>query len=523
MGPTDALTPFYRRRTETPRLKLLAYVALFAASVAYGAAFAYGAPHYVVVFALPVAIIIVLGIWALPSGDYAPVGVIPWLFFGYFAALILWPIYLAIALPGLPWITPLRLTGVPLLLVMLICASVSSDFRRQVGEVLKADPWIIRCLLGFVLLEGLSLMFSRTPGTSVNRFITSQINWTGIFFAACYIFRKPGAASAWAKLLLSAGLLLCVLGVWESRAGAVLWANHIPSFLRIEDESVLKALAGVQRAYGGFHRVQATAGTPLGFAEYLGLTMPFAMHFALNSRSIAFRIISGTYVPLAIYVIILTDSRLGIVASLVSAMLYLLLWSIRRWRMASSSILGPALVLAYPAIFLTGIAATFLVGRLRKSVWGGGAQQASTDSRKDQWAMAIPKILHQPMGHGQGRGGQTLGYVAADGSLTIDSYYLTLLLEFGVLGFALYMALFLRTSWTGGVNAFSAKTDNDLLLLMPLSVALFDFVVVKAVLSQDHNHPLVFMMLGATLALVYRSKIANAETEKLAIRRAVTS
>jgi hypothetical protein len=457
--------------------------------------------------------VVILGIWALPSGGYAPVGLIPWLFFGFFSVLILWPIYLAIALPGLPWITPMRLTGVPLALTMLVCASVSQEFRAEIGDVLKADPWMHRLLLAFVVLEAISLVFSHAPGSSINRFITSQINWTGMFFAGCYMFRKPGAASAWARLLLWVGVVLCILGVWESRAGMVLWAHNIPSFLRIEDESVMKALAGVQRAYGGFHRVQATAGTPLGFAEYLGLTMPFAMHFALTSRSLGFRLLATFYVPLAIYVIILTDSRLGIVASLVSAMVYLLLWSIRRWRTQRSSILAPALVLTYPVILLAGVAATFFIGRLRKSVWGGGAQQASTDSRKEQWAMGWPKIFHGPLGHGQGQGGQTLGYVAPDGSLTIDSYYLTLMLEYGLLGFAVYMALFLRGAWTGGVNAFQAKPDPELLLLMPLSVALIDFLIVKSVLSQDHNHPLVYIMLGATVALAYRSKMANAAAQ----------
>jgi O-antigen ligase len=87
------------------------------------------------------------------------------------------------------------------------------------------------------------------------------------------------------------------------------------------------------------------------------------------------------------------------------------------------------------------------------------------------------------------------------------------MLEYGLLGFAVYMALFLRGAWTGGVNAFQAKPDPELLLLMPLSVALIDFLIVKSVLSQDHNHPLVYIMLGATVALAYRSKMANAAAQ----------
>lgn len=518
-APEPLISP-YRRNSKRPIIHALAYIALALACVFYGVSFGMNAPRLMVMFALPIALIVVLSIWALPSGDYAPTSAIRWLFFAFFASLILWPNYLAIALPGLPWITLIRLTGVPLALTLLVCVSVSKQFREDLGAVLAADPWVVRLLLGFVAIEAATLVFSKSPGTSVNRFFVSQLNWTAIFFASVYVFRRPGSVEVWARIFLCVGAVLCVIGILEAREGAVLWAKHIPSFLKI-DESVMKYLAPNARAFGNvLHRVQATSSTALGLAEYLGLTMPIALHFVLAGRSVWERGLSIVYIPLAIWVIILTDSRLGMVASLLSPALYLLFWGVRRWQTRKADVIAPAVVLSYPAFFSLFIAATFFVGRLRASVWGGGAEQASTDSRKIQWATGMPKVWHAPWGHGQGRAGAVLGYYAADGTLTIDSYMLGLLLDFGIIGFVLYVAFFLRAAWTGGSHAFrSHSADTEILLAMPLAISLLDFIVIKAVLSQEDNHPIAYMMAAGCLALAYRSRLLNASGTPTPARR----
>jgi hypothetical protein len=41
-------------------------------------------------------------------------------------------------------------------------------------------------------------------------------------------------------------------------------------------------------------------------------------------------------------------------------------------------------------------------------------------------------------------------------------------------------------------------------LLIPISVMLLDFIVIKSVFSQQDNHPLVFMALGMLAALLWR-------------------
>jgi hypothetical protein len=303
--------------------------------------------------------------------------------------------------------------------------------------------------------------------------------------------------------------LLGLLGIWESRVSTVLWAAHIPDFLKIDDPTVLKILDGSARATTGIYRVQGPSSTALGFAELLGLSIPFALHILVENRKLIMKAAATIYIPVIIYVILLTDSRLGLVATLFSFLFYFLSWAISRARRNTGDIIAPAILLAYPIFFVAAVAASFLVQRIRVEIWGGGAQASSDDARIDQWIMGIPKVMSNPIGYGPGQSAEILGFANRGGTVTIDTYYLSVLLEIGVIGFICYFGLFLRSAWMGVEAVFRERPDGELRLLMPLAVSVVNFVIVKAVLSQDSNHPLAFIMVGAIIALTYRARKAQ--------------
>jgi O-antigen ligase len=288
----------------------------------------------------------------------------------------------------------------------------------------------------------------------------------------------------------------------------VLWAAHIPSMLKIEDEAVLRTLAGTARAATGKYRVLATYSTPLGLSEFLGLVAPFAAHMALTARTNGPRLFAIGYMLVAFYVVLETDSRLGLISSILSLLLYMLFWALLQWRRNAGSIIAPAIVLAYPAIFCVGVASTFAIGRLRAKVWGNGSQSASDQSRVDQWNLALPKLFSHPQGHGVGQAGSVLNYIGSDGVPTIDSYFINMLLDYGFIGFLLYFGMFARGAWIGARSIVRGNLDRELQLLLPLSICLINFIIIKSVFSQDDNHPMVFMMLGAVVALSRRADIA---------------
>jgi hypothetical protein len=493
---------FYVR--EPRRAKMIAIITgLLLFCAAYGAVFAFFAPAFLVTFAVPLALFTVLVIWALPEGDYAPVQLLQPLYLGFFLILFLWPNYLAVALPGLPWITLLRAVALPLTGVLLVCISVSHVFRRRIAVVMGVDPWAWRLLVCFVAIQTFSIAISVNKSLSANQYISAQTNLTATAVISSFLFSRPGFSNLWIKIILAILVILCVIGVWEYRIGHVLWADHIPSFLRVEDKSVLKALGGSIRH--GEHRVQATSTTALGLAEFLGLAAPFALHYVFGPYPIRLRIAAALLLPVTVTTVVITGSRLGLVLCLLGLLFYLLLWAALRWRRIKKSIVAPAIVIAYPAIFTSVIAATFFVGRLRIMVWGGGAEAASNEGRKHQWLEGLPKLFHRPWGHGEATAASVL-QVYNGSTLTIDSYWLSILLDYGILGFIAFYGLFARMGWVATKELLVGDLSPELSLLLPIAVSMINFIVVKSVFSQDANHPLMFMLVGGALGLIYQAQ-----------------
>jgi hypothetical protein len=503
------------RRPSMGRVTLGVWLTLLAtACVVYGWLFASNAPHLMVLFVIPQALLLMLLIWALPEGEYAPLRTMEGFYWFFFIALVLWPNYLAIALPGLPWVTLVRIADGPLVAALLLATSVSKSFRAQIATCLKDSPFIWKSLVFYLAVVTFTLpMSGGAIGISINKYIVLMTNQVAIFFLSVYLFLKPRRLEIWMYMLLAMTVIICLLGLWEARIGQIPWAGHIPSFLQVEDDTVTRILAGSSRSYVDIHRVQVNATTPLTLAEYLGLSAPFVLHLALGRYPPWLRVAAAVSVVLIVRVILLSQSRLGMVAILVAAALYLLVRALVQWREVRGSIFGPAIVLGYPGIFIAMVASTLLVGALRRKVWGDGSQDASNAGRKAEWVLGLSKFAHNPIGHGYGTAGGVLGFMnQATGVQTIDSYWLNLLLDTGIVGFVAYMALFLGTAWQGAKAVVRSPLEREQRLLIPLSVTLVAFIVVKGVLSQDNNHPMAFMMLGAIVALIHRSRVQERQS-----------
>jgi len=513
-SPEDAaaqpLLAGYRR--SSPRLLRYVLLTLLAiACVAYGVTFGTVAPARMMPFTVPLALLFGLILWCLPSGGYAPIRAIEPLFLAFFASLLLWPNYLAVAVGNLPWMTVLRLTGIPLVTVFLACISISKTFRSELSNILRADKVMTQLMLALVGLWTFSLLLSRDPGMSINHYILTQLNLTAIFFVSCFVFSRNGFANFWVRALLAILAFICILGIWESRIQHLPWAGHIPSFLKVDDPRVQKLLTP-KVSLNMIYRVKVTSTTPLGLAELLGLSMPFAIHFMLGNYKLVMRVAMALFIPLSFTVILFTDSRLGVVSAFASGLFYVLVWAILMWRQQRNSLIAPAIVLSYPALFAGFMVATFLVPPLRYKFWGRGSQQASTQGRIDQWEHGIPKIITHPFGHGIGQGSPALGWSTPGGTITIDSYWLSILLELGFLGFFVFYGLMLRAAFVATRTAVTLRGMAETTLLLPMSVSLVTFVIVKLVFSQESNHPLIFMILGAVMALTYRAR-KNAERQ----------
>lgn len=111
------------------------------------------------------------------------------------------------------------------------------------------------------------------------------------------------------------------------------------------------------------------------------------------------------------------------------------------------SIVGPSLLMAYPVVMAATAALVLFWPRAHNIILGGGQHQASSDARAEQWRIGIPKLLSHPFGHGVGRGNDALGFFNRGGKGTVDTCYLTVMLDSGVIALPLFLLIFLIPAW----------------------------------------------------------------------------
>jgi len=476
----------------------------------YGFFFSAFVPSYFAFFMLPLAFLGLLVIWVLPDLNWAPTKTLEWLLLATMVALVAWPDYLALSLPGLPWITLLRLTSFPTTLVLLICLSMSTTFREQMVRTVNVIPSISILLAIFAGVQFVSIAFSAEISSSLQKFIIDQVVWTAMFFAGTYVFLRPGMIRRWSLILWALAIYVALISILEYRVGHILWAGHIPSFLKVEDESVERVLAGSMRAGTNRYRAQATFGTPLGLAEYIALALPFVLHFMTKRFPAKMRIAAFCSVPLLLFSVYLTDAKLGTIGCLLDILLYIFVVAFENWRRNKSSLVAASILYACPFGILVVMAAVVLNQRLHVMILGGSSHSFSTDSRLAQYTLGMGKMLEWPFGYGVGQSGTTLGFATEGQSMiTVDTYYLTVLLEYGFAGFIAYFGMFLIAAYEGAKRILvSPLVNEDRSFLIPITVSLTSFIVIKSVFSQQDNHPIVFMILGALVALAASQRAA---------------
>ena len=501
-GPAPAVLPGYEKDRDNPRsrkLRRVRYVGVTIGAFIYAFLFGLLPPAFLSILLLPLAILTIFVIWALPVSDFTPPKALAICFSLFFATMYLWPNYLALSLPGLPWITVSRLFGGPMLAILLVCASASQPFRTRMAELLNAEPWIWKFVAAFAVVQLISLFFSANPYPTANRVINQQITWTGVFFAAVWVFRHPDRIVLWGRVLIALAVFVSIIGEIEARYEMVLWANSIPSFLQVEDPAVQRVLAGTSR--NGIYRVVSTTMNPLSLAEFLALATPFILHELRMAKTILMRFVLLAIDVLVIHTIILTDSRLGLVGALATHAIYGFIWMGQKWRSERETLIGPAVTIAYPALLAALAVVVVAVPRLRVAILGGSRQQSSNDARGSQFEMMPDVFLQSPLfGYGSGEGGNVLGYQNRAGQGTIDSYLLSMALDYGMIGFICFYGLIIG-GCAAAVKIALSRNDRYSSLGIPIALFMLSLLLIRFVLSNESNLPLLFMMLGAIVGL----------------------
>lgn len=457
--------------------------------------------RFLVIPAIPILLGIAMILWALPDIGGLQERWMRSAMLWYLTLNILWPAYIALNVPGLPWITPTRIATFALMSVALVNYACSAELRQRIAEAMATVPVIHKAFWAFWGTTVLSTVIGIDPIFALNKFINNQIYWTAMFGLAAWLATREGFAGRVGHIIGWTIVPVALIAINEYRLSAVVWVPYIPQWLQVDPVLIDQVGSVNARAFTNEYRVRGTFAGALYFAEYMAIALPFAIHAMVRAKDIVRQALLAIGVLAVMSAMFFTQSRSAMLAILLTPLVYGFMAAWRTREQRPTSLVATATVMAYPA--MAGALAVLVLfwKKLHDRVIGGGQHQASSYARQLQWEMGWPKIFEAPFGHGAGSSGRVLQYYnPGRESPTVDSYFLTLLLDHGFLGLITFLVLMFAAVWFG-FRAYTRARDEEMLVLAPLTAALLNFTIIKSVSSTEGSMPIVFIMIGCVLGL----------------------
>lgn len=489
-----------------------------AGAVAFGLVLGVGLPFAIrgalELYAAALCLIVLAGIVVMPR-EFGSKDDLAWRLFLVFVALYsLYPHYISLRLPGLPWISPIRLALAGALFAWILALRRSPTILGHLTAYIRENKAFFVLFATYLTAQVLSIPTALDPSRAASKFMLFQLYWTFPFFAVLSLARSESRLRLVVWIFVGFAAMQCIVGAIEARLERVVWLSLLPPGFRLDDDIIMQYLESWIRADA--YRVKGSFSVSPIYAEFLVLMLPFAIYAFLYEKGF-WRRSMGLLVALAILpALYASGSRLGIVGAITVILGFGTLFTLKVWRQHKRSMVGPLAMIVLPFV-LIGFAAAYVSSpRLQTMTIGGGQHQDSSATRLLQIEMGIPRVAERPVfGHGVGQGAEALGYRNIAGNPVIDNYMLSMLLEIGFVGFAAFFGMIVLIAVQAGRRFILGDSDRAA-LLAPIALALVAFLVVKLVLSQWDTHGLVFIMMAMALFLFRLENEADLAAPKAA-------
>jgi O-antigen ligase len=346
--------------------------------------------------------------------------------------LNLWIIAL-ILVPANLVVKPLGGAGSPAQIIGLLAGGwwLGTQFGRAEARPPTRRSYVLIAMLAFVVMIVVSYIVatSRPIGdlelSSADRGILEIFSWLGIFLLVCTEVTSRAALDRTLRLLVILVGVAAALGVTQFLTGI----SFVDS-ISIPGLSPNQALTSI---YGrnGFARPAGTSVHPIEFGVLLAMTLPIALHYAINDvgrRSRFVRWIPVAAIAIAIPISISRSALIGVVVVLA---IVLPGWPARRRRLTYLTIV---VVLGTVYIAIPGLLGTLL------GLFTGIGTDDSALSRTNSYDLAASFIARAPL---LGRGFSTF----LPEYRILDNQYLGLLIEIGFIGILIFIGLLLTGTY----------------------------------------------------------------------------
>lgn len=413
----------------------------------------------------------------------------------FLAAYAIWPPYVAISLPFLPFITPARVLLMVLLAGWIFIAGTARGVHRRLFERLGFAKTLWIALLVLIVFLGLAIPYSPEPAVAVKAFLDQCISLFLPLIVAVTLIESERDIDLIARVLLVTAVLIGLTVVYEAFTRHNIFVTYLSKLVSYRADWLDQILKPAMRMNGKF-RTQGPFTVPLSQAEFFTLLMPFALYAFDKAKNGFVRFGVLLIAALFEFAIIAADSRTAMVTSVLLIGLFAILRGAMYLRAHPKADLGPLVTLLLSFVALCVPVA--LIAMLVKL--GLGETLGEHGTRGAQLVLGIPKVLGRPfIGYGPGIGGLVLGYRPDGVNLTIDNYYLGIVLDGGLPAFFAFVTLLGWLIITAIRGALRSPIERGRIYLMFL-LYFIAFALVRTTLSQSDNLSLSYIMMGVFAA-----------------------
>jgi O-Antigen ligase len=461
-------------------------------------------------FTIPATVFLFV-LWAMPDLYSVPRGVVRKLFFVVLVVDLCVPAYYAIVGTGLPWISIRRLATFPLILAFAIVVAGSSADRARLAERFGAAKAISICAFGFLAMIWLSVITADVAFASVSPAVDAFLTWYVPFFALLFVVRGEGDIERIIRVVCWCAIFVTISGFVEFFVKHNIFVYMLPP-------PILQALLEHDPLYqillkpnfrDGVYRSSSIYTDVLSFGEFAAMAMPLSYYFMFHPRRSYDRIFGWTFLLASLAGIFAANARGAYISTLVAAPAFATLWVVRKTRSEKASLAAATVMVAGAIGFTALITSILTVQRFYNTVFGStAAAQMSAQARLDQWHMALPHIIKNPLtGHGFGNGANVVGWGAAYGLPSLDSSFVSTLVETGVPGLVFFYGLPVL-GIVFGAREYILDPSPRGAIAGPLTCSLVAYLLQRSVLSQHENQMLLYFLVGSVMVLVYLRKTA---------------
>jgi len=429
----------------------------------------------------------------------------------YIGAYVMWPPYVAVTLPFMPFITPARVLLMLLLIGWIFIVATANSIHERILERLGRARTLWISILVIIIFRALATPYSMDPDIAAKSLLDQCMSLFLPLIVAVSLIESERDIDLIGRVLLAAGVLIGLTVVYEAITRHNIFVEHLAKLVRYRAHWLDMILTPSVRDDGRF-RTQGPFTVPLSLAEFFTLVIPFLFYFFDKAKNPAVRLGLVLIAALFEFGIISTDSRTAMVTSVCLYGAYAAFRGMIFLRAHPKAELKPLMTLFVAFVALcVPLVLIVMLDRL-----GLGQTLAAHGTRGAQLALGIPKILKQPIiGYGSGIAGYALGYRADGVHLTIDNYYLSVVLDAGL---PALFAQFVLQAWLLWVSLSGALRSRDVpraRVYLTFFLFFVSFTLLRTTLSQADNLSLSYIMMGVFAA--YHTIAVRAEKEEAAL------